>query len=91
LPESVGAGGILVDPDAGLDRWERALARMWDDETEYARLAELARQHSRRPDFQPSATAAKLLPALSELASAREAGVFASALSSGRNRTSARV
>jgi glycosyltransferase involved in cell wall biosynthesis len=78
LPESVGRGGILVDPDAGLERWERALARMWDDETEYARLAELARQHSRRPDFEPSATAAKLLPALSDLANAREVGVLAS-------------
>ncbi|MEX2032029.1 MAG: glycosyltransferase [Dehalococcoidia bacterium] len=64
LPESVGSGGILVDPDAGLEHWERALARIWDDEAEYDRLAGLAREHAARPDFQPDAIAAKLLAVL---------------------------
>jgi glycosyltransferase involved in cell wall biosynthesis len=68
LPEAVGPGGILVDPEAGLEPWARALARMWDDPEEYARLAALARQHSSRPDFQPAAIAQRLLAALTELA-----------------------
>lgn len=67
LPESVGEGGILVEPAASLDQWQRALARMWDDRAEYERLAELARQHARRPDFQPSAIAEELLAVLAEL------------------------
>jgi glycosyltransferase involved in cell wall biosynthesis len=70
LPESVGEGGILVDPHAALDEWERGLARLWDDEAEYARLAELARQHSRRPDFRPEVLASRLGTTLSELVEA---------------------
>jgi glycosyltransferase involved in cell wall biosynthesis len=68
LPESVGPGGVLVDPDAGLDRWTEALARMWDDEAEYARLAALAEQHARRREFEPQAIAAALLSELERLA-----------------------
>lgn len=71
LPESVGAGGILVDPTVGADRWERALAQMWDDEPVYERLADRARQHAQRPDFEPAAITAKLLPVLDDLAAAR--------------------
>jgi glycosyltransferase involved in cell wall biosynthesis len=72
LPESVGKGGILVDPAAGLDRWERELARIWDDQAEYERLAELAIQHSRRPEFQPAAIAAELVTVLADLIRAAE-------------------
>lgn len=68
LPESVGPGGILVDPGGGLDRWAEALARLWDDEAEYARLATLAKQHAQRPEFEPPAIAAALLSELERLA-----------------------
>jgi glycosyltransferase involved in cell wall biosynthesis len=68
LPESVGPGGRLLDPDVGLDRWAEALGRMWDDEAEYARLATLAEQHARRPEFEPRAIAATLLSELERLA-----------------------
>lgn len=68
LPESVGPGGRLLDPDAGLDRWTEALTRLWDDEAEYGRLAALAEQHARRPDFEPRAIAAALLSELERLA-----------------------
>jgi glycosyltransferase involved in cell wall biosynthesis len=64
LPESVGPGGLLLDPDADLDGWTEALARMWDDEAEYVRLAALAEQHARRPEFEPRAIAAALLTEL---------------------------
>jgi glycosyltransferase involved in cell wall biosynthesis len=75
LPESVGRGGILIDPAASLEQWERALARMWDDEAEYERLAELARQHARRPDFQPVAIIEQLLATLFELSRIRTGGI----------------
>lgn len=53
LPESVGAGGILVDPDADLGSWTKALSLLWDDEAAYARYAEAALAHSRRAEIQP--------------------------------------
>lgn len=53
LPESVGKGGILVDPEAPLDVWEGALARMWDDPVTYEQLSEAALEHARRPEIQP--------------------------------------
>lgn len=71
LPESVGPGGVLIDPAADLDRWASALAQIWDDDHEYERLAELARRHAGRPEFQPEAIIEQLLPILGALASAR--------------------
>ena len=68
LPESVGPGGALIDPGADLDHWERALAQIWDDDVEYERLAELARRHAGRPEFQPDAIIEQLLAVLGELA-----------------------
>jgi glycosyltransferase involved in cell wall biosynthesis len=67
LPEPVGPGGILVDRHAELSHWEAALARVWDDPAEYERLVELARQHARRPDFQPAAIARQFVAVLSAL------------------------
>lgn len=59
LPESVGEGGILVDPEAPLEAWEEALARLWDDPGAYEQLSEAALEHSRRPAIQPRRLAAR--------------------------------
>lgn len=67
LPESVGPGGILVDAESGITDWEQALARMWDDDMAYERLAALALQHARRPEFEPRALVARLLAMITEL------------------------
>lgn len=53
LPESVGPGGILVDPDGPISGWEEGLARLWDDAAEYDRLVQRAEEYSRRPEIQP--------------------------------------
>jgi glycosyltransferase involved in cell wall biosynthesis len=53
LPESVGPGGILVEPTAPLDNWLAALSRMWDDKKEYETLAQEALKYSQRPEIQP--------------------------------------
>lgn len=45
LPESVGAGGLLLPPDAGLEAWARAI-RAFDDEDRYATASAAARAHA---------------------------------------------
>jgi len=55
LPEAVGPGGILVDPDVGVTEWEQALATLWDDSSVYRSLANAAAVHARRVDFQEDA------------------------------------
>ncbi len=54
LPENVGAGGIVVDAEAGLAPWRAALSRLWDDDAAYAACAEAARAEGRRPERDPS-------------------------------------
>lgn len=55
LPEAVGPGGILVDPDGPPEAWVEALERVWDDRATYERLSRAALEHARRPGFQPEA------------------------------------
>jgi glycosyltransferase involved in cell wall biosynthesis len=50
LPEAVGDGGLLVEPEAGVEGWLDALALLWDDAAAYSRLASLADLNSRRAD-----------------------------------------
>lgn len=54
LPESVGPGGLLVDPAAPIDAWLEALSALWDNPQEYERRAAAASQYSRRPEIQPA-------------------------------------
>lgn len=53
LPESVGPGGVLVDPDAGLTAWADALAKLWDDASYYEQVAAEAKRYANRSDIQP--------------------------------------
>ncbi|MGD0829308.1 MAG: glycosyltransferase [Terracidiphilus sp.] len=53
LPESVGSGGILVDPKAPIEDWLAALSKMWDDKQQYDALSQEALKYSRRPQIQP--------------------------------------
>ena len=64
LPESVGPGGILVEPLAPITDWIRALRSMWDNHTLYETLSNRAREHSDRPAAQPSYLAAAFVAAL---------------------------
>lgn len=54
LPESVGPGGLLVDPDAPIDAWVAALRRLWDDKAFYAATSDAALAYSRRPQLDPA-------------------------------------
>ncbi|MFO1055842.1 MAG: glycosyltransferase [Dongiaceae bacterium] len=64
LPEAVGPGGILLPPEAPLADWLAALARLWDDEGAYRRLAAAARRHAARPGIQPARVLADLVAAI---------------------------
>lgn len=55
LPEAVGPGGILIDPDAELTEWEQALATLWDNSSVYRSLADAAAAHACRMNFQEDA------------------------------------
>lgn len=70
LPESVGPGGLLVDPGAPIDEWAGALSRLWDDPETYARLSAAAVEHARRPDIQPAALVGTFRRLLAEHAAA---------------------
>lgn len=55
LPDTVGAGGVLVPPGAGDGGWRAALAELWDDQGAYERYATAAEQQGRRADVTPEA------------------------------------
>lgn len=42
LPEAVGCGGLIVKPEEGLEGWERALSKLWDNPETYKELSEAA-------------------------------------------------
>jgi glycosyltransferase involved in cell wall biosynthesis len=51
LPEAVGPGGVLVDPDGPIDSWVTAIRRLWHDEQYYAQLSAEAFAHATRRDI----------------------------------------
>jgi glycosyltransferase involved in cell wall biosynthesis len=64
LPESVGPGGILLEPQAAIGDWIRALRSMWDDRALYETLSTRARKFSERPEAQPAHIAAAFIAAV---------------------------
>lgn len=70
LPEAIGEGGVLLDPDGPIEEWTAAVRRLWDDEAEYARLVEAAHAAARRPILNDDVQLATLLGEL-EAARAR--------------------
>lgn len=59
LPEAVGDGGVLLDPQAGTDAWVQALSRLWDDDDAYRRQVGLAERHAMRRDLEPRTLGAR--------------------------------
>ncbi len=53
LPESVGPGGILLDPDGPLENWVEAIRRLWHDENFYRDLSAKALAYAQRPAINP--------------------------------------
>ena len=63
LPEAVGPGGILLDPDGPIDPWVNAIRRLWHDDGHYAALSAAALVHSKRPEINPGMQIETLLAA----------------------------
>jgi len=55
LPEAVGPGGVVLDPEGPLEPWIEALRRMWTDDAYFADLSAAARAYSKRPQMNPAA------------------------------------
>jgi glycosyltransferase involved in cell wall biosynthesis len=53
LPENVGAGGILIDPDEPITAWVSAVRSLWQGQR-YNELSAAARIHSQRRELSPS-------------------------------------
>jgi glycosyltransferase involved in cell wall biosynthesis len=51
LPEAVGPGGILLDPEGPADDWVNALRRLWQDDKHYAELSAAALAYAQRPEM----------------------------------------
>lgn len=61
LPEAVGPGGVLLDPEGPIEPWVQAIRRLWDEPAHYAELSAAALAYSRRPAIDPAAQIATLL------------------------------
>lgn len=50
LPEAVGDGGILLDPEGDIKDWIKAVRELWMDENLYCRMVKASRAHADRPE-----------------------------------------
>ncbi|HWU00485.1 MAG TPA: glycosyltransferase family 4 protein [Terriglobales bacterium] len=74
LPETVGAGGLSVPIDEGLEPWLRALDRVTGDATFYRQLSAAALAHATRSEFSADVVADRFIALLEErIALARRA------------------
>jgi glycosyltransferase involved in cell wall biosynthesis len=51
IPEAIGPGGILVDPEAPIEEWLGALSRLWDDRAAYEECSAYAVGHIGRSEM----------------------------------------
>jgi glycosyltransferase involved in cell wall biosynthesis len=63
LPEAVGPGGVLLDPDGPFEAWVDAVRKLWDDEAHYRALSAAALAHAKRPEIDPGTQAGMLIAA----------------------------
>jgi glycosyltransferase involved in cell wall biosynthesis len=51
LPEAVGAGGVLLDPNQPISDWIAAVLKLWRDDGYYGALSAAARAHATMPEL----------------------------------------
>ncbi len=61
LPEAVGPGGILLDPDGPIEDWVDAVRKLWHDDGYYAKLSAAALNYSKRAEINPDIQIGTLL------------------------------
>ena len=52
LPEAVGTGGVVLNPDAPIDDWVAAVQKFWHDQSYYNDQSGMALAYSNRPSIQ---------------------------------------
>ncbi len=62
LPEAVGPGGILIDPDSPIEGWVLAVRELWKNDDLYRNLSAAATSYAHRPEM----TYAYLLEAMEQ-------------------------
>lgn len=65
LPEAVGPGGIVLDPDGPIGPWIAAVRSLWHEDDAYARHSEAGRAYARRKDMDVGAQIDALVGILS--------------------------
>lgn len=51
LPEAVGSGGILLDPEGDINDWINAVRKLWSDDAYYKQISDAALAYSNRPEL----------------------------------------
>jgi len=51
LPEAVGSGGILLDPEGDIQNWIDAVRKLWSDDTYYKEMSDAALIYANRPEL----------------------------------------
>ena len=53
LPEAVGPGGLLINPEAPVSEWVQSVRRLWTDQAYWKELSQAALHYSRRDVLDP--------------------------------------
>lgn len=61
LPEAIGPGGVVLDPDGPIEPWVGAIQRLWTDREHYDKLSTAALAYSQRSEMDGDAQIAALL------------------------------
>jgi glycosyltransferase involved in cell wall biosynthesis len=72
LPESVGPGGLLVDPAAPMSDWVEALGRLWDEGETYRLFCRQALDYARRSEIAPETIVRTLVEQLAQAVGAQK-------------------
>ncbi len=51
LPEAVGPGGILIDPDGPVEEWVSAIRELWNNNEFYREMSAAATAYAHRPEM----------------------------------------
>jgi glycosyltransferase involved in cell wall biosynthesis len=68
LPESVGNGGIVLDPTSAAETWASEIERLFTDPAHHAALSRRAFERSQSPELAPRAIVDELLRVAAEVA-----------------------
>lgn len=68
LPEAIGPGGMILEHDAPIADWAKAVSDLWTDRQLYSETSEAVRRYADRPELNASQQSNLLLSILTEAA-----------------------